>query len=257
MGQSAVNNSFQKASSTNVGAGLLVCNNEATTKIVQSSLEKVAISTEVCSDAAMCLKLVGRRKFEVVFVDFFQAEDAYVAIQHVRASTSSRTAVVIAITINAAQSREAFTAGAQFVVQQPITSSGVDTVLKAAYGLIIRERRRYFRCPVESEIIGQRNTEGAWSGRVLNISEGGLCILPAVPLASGDMLEIELRLPETSIEVSAGCQVKWTDVSGRAGLQFRSMSSDVGADLQHWLAQQLEATFTVPPKPITHQRSVN
>lgn len=242
----------------NIAVGLLVGSDQSNATIVQDCLAKVAIASEWCRDAENCLRIVSRRKFEVVFVDFALGEQAITTIEHVKSAPSTRTAVVVGITANPEQSRKAFSYGAQFVVEQPVTISAVEAVLKAAYGLIVRERRRYFRCTIEAELIAHRSTEAAWTGQLLNISEGGLCMLPPHPLSPGESLHVDLRLPNTSIEISAHCDVQWSDVSGRVGLKFVSISSEAKSDLQCWLSAKLEAAFPVPPSllstPVSDRR---
>src|SRR5207245_8714363 len=140
--------------------------------MVADALTHVAIAAEKCTDASACFEVVKRRRFEVVFVDFSSASEL---IEAIRSSPSNRTAVLIAITDNSEHSNRAFGTGVHFVLQQPVSRSSIDSILRAAYGLIMRERRRYFRCPLEVAVVGQRPHEDEWSGHSINISEGGIC----------------------------------------------------------------------------------
>ncbi|HVZ18768.1 MAG TPA: PilZ domain-containing protein [Terriglobales bacterium] len=122
---------------------------------------------------------------------------------------------------------------------QPISRSSIDSIIRAAYGLIIRERRRYFRCPIDVRIVAHRRTEAAWVGRTVNVSEDGLCIAAPVQLTPGDLVELEFKLPQSSLEIGAEARVQWCNQTGRAGLRFLRLEHDARSDLQHWLTEQL------------------
>ena len=62
---------------------------------------------------------------------------------------------------------------------RPLSAASIDLSLKAAYGLMIRERRRYFRCPVEVRVAILRAAMQTVHGHTVNISEGGLSITTA------------------------------------------------------------------------------
>lgn len=220
-----------------VGVALIVTPNQALATLVREALQSVAIDSERCDGAVTCFDRVKNARFEAAFVDFHVAATA---IDAIRSSASNRTAIVVAITANIEQSNLAFARGVHFVVQQPVSRSSLDGIIRAAYGLIIRERRRYFRCPLEVDIVAQRRTEAAWSGQISNVSEGGLCISGPASLKAGEPLEVEFKLPKSSVEISAECDVQWADSAGRAGLRFVRMHRESRSDLMHWLTDQLD-----------------
>jgi CheY-like chemotaxis protein len=234
-------NAAPTAEPAKVGTSLIVTTDAAIATLISQALESVAISSESCHDAGECSTRVSRNRYEVVFIDFSLGAVATRAIDTIRSATSTRTSVVIAITANAEQSNQAFSCGAHFIIQQPITRSAVDSILRAAYGLIIRERRRYFRCPVSVSINAHRRTEGEWVGRLANVSEGGLCILAPISLTPGESLELKFKLPQSNIDISAGGEVLWADGKGRVGLQFTRIDRESQSDLHHWLTDQLDA----------------
>src|SRR5260370_29352245 len=66
--------------------------------------------------------------------------------------SSNEPAVLFSVSDNQAETTDAFKAGSTFVLRRPLSAASIDLSLKAAYGLIVRERRRYFRCPVEAPV---------------------------------------------------------------------------------------------------------
>jgi PAS domain-containing protein len=220
-----------------VGRALIVTTDTALAAVVQEALTSVAIDSERCDGTVTSFGRVRNARFEAAFIDFHLAAPT---IEAIRSSPSNRTAIVIAITTNPEQSKQAFARGVHFVVQQPLSRSSLDAIVRAAYGLIVRERRRYFRCPLEVGMVAHRTTEAAWSGQASNVSEGGMCISGPTSLKTGEALEVEFRLPVSSAEISAECDVQWADENGRAGLRFIRMRQESRSDLMHWLTDQLD-----------------
>lgn len=228
------------ASLANVAKGLLVTINNSISSAVQMGLARVGISTETCADSASCQHVLGRRKFEIAFVDFALGADAELAVDNLRASPTTKNSVIVAITENSEQAKRAFTLGVTFQVRQPISDIELDNVLRAAYGLVLRERRRYFRCYVDAPVLAYRATETAWRGQLANISEDGMCITAPLPLIAGEGVNVEAKIPSSTIEISARCEVLWSDASYRTGLRFLDLPPGTRGDLNYWLTDQLE-----------------
>ncbi|HVZ17304.1 MAG TPA: PilZ domain-containing protein [Terriglobales bacterium] len=223
--------------------GLVVTQNPSIQQTASNSLRNFSISSETCSTLLDFQRKLARNRYEVFIVDCDITGQTIPLIQELRANTSSRTAVVIAVTRSDIQSAQAFVCGAQFTVQVSLMQTALDRVLRAAYGMIVREQRRYFRCPIDTEFIAHRSTETAWKAKLVNISEGGFCFDSPVSLRQGEFIEAQIRLPKSSIELASRCQVQWTKENGRAGVRFLNLSNESKSDLQHWLARQLETIF--------------
>jgi hypothetical protein len=225
-----------------VGSALIVSRDKTIASLTISALSKYAISADVCLKEELPRR-ISRSRYELLVIDWESDVAAMEVLDTVRSAPSMRTAVVLAIVPNSGKASEASAIGAHFVLQPPISRVALDNVIRAAFGLIVRERRRYFRCPIDISVIAHRRTEGAWQGRLANISEGGMCILPPVSLRPGEHLTVEFVLPSSSAEISAECDVQWADAEGRVGLQFERISPQAKSDLQHWLTQQLDAVL--------------
>ena len=161
-----------------MGRVLLICNDSVSIQQVVEGMQQFAIATEVSSEIRMALGLLNRQKFEAVVVDFGLGQ-AREILGHVRLSPSNRTAVTFAIVDP--QKPSSFQIPPTFVMEKPLSANTVGRTLKAAFGLIVRERRRSFRCPVA--IAALVLTEGKEARcHVVNISEGGMAIAgsPAV-----------------------------------------------------------------------------
>ena len=175
------------------------------------------------------------QKFEAVIVDLLLGESAHTMLDQVRVSRSNRTAVVFTISGSHAGSAEAFKAGSSFVLERPLSMASISRMLKAAYGLIVRERRRYFRCPVSVPAEVHRAGVNDILCQTLNISEGGMAMTVPVPLKSGVLVSVHFQLPNRPFQFDAQSFICWSHEQGRVGLQFASPSGIWKSELREWL----------------------
>jgi len=163
----------------------------------------------------MAFRLLDRKKFEAVIVDFGlgQAEQM---LERVRLSEINRTVVTFAITDPLKP--EAFEIQANFVMAKPLSANLVGRTLKAAFGLMVRERRRYFRCPTAIAAVVQSNGK-EFSCHVVNISEKGMAVTELPSLKPGSQLRVLFTLPGQRAQFIVESEVCWHDEKGRAGLR--------------------------------------
>jgi len=230
-------------SSESAVRALLVSSDPPTIEQLSQSLQELAASTEVCTDIPSAIRLVNTRKFETVVVDLKLGEQSRSLLERVRLSPSNHTTVAFAITRSAKESAMAFEAGSNFVFERPLSPLALARTLKAAYGLIVRERLRYFRCPSSiPAIIGQED-QGWIQAEAVNISQGGVAIVTSASLKSGTKVNVQLTIPGHANQFSVESEVCWCDAKGRAGLRFLSLSQERSAELKEWLACRLEQSL--------------
>jgi PilZ domain-containing protein len=219
-----------------MGRVLLICNDSAVIQQVAEGMQQFAIATQVCDEIRMALPLLSRQKFEAVIVDCGLGQTDEL-LEHVRLSQTNRTAVTFAIT----DPRKPLSLGHQpnFLMDKPLSASSVGRTLKAAFGLIVRERRRSFRCP--TTIPAVLLTDGKTADcHVVNISEGGMAISESPPLKPGGQVRVQFTLPGQCDPFTVESEVCWYDEKGRAGLRSLLIPSEQKSILQGWLAARLE-----------------
>jgi hypothetical protein len=247
-------NAAAPAPSASVGSVLLVSNDAGAIKQLSASAEQLAMFPEVHVEVGAALAALSRRKFEAVIVDLQLGDQARTVLEKARLSPSNRTAVIFAISDSDAETAGAFKDGSNFVMRRPLSPASIDRSLKVAYGLIVRERRRYFRCPVEIMAAIYSPGMPAVHGRTLNISEGGVAINTSLSLKPGVQVKLQFTLPDHEIQFEVESTVCWSK-EGYLGFQFTSLSSQLTYELQEWLARRLEETF---PESVTDKfRSLN
>ncbi len=217
---------------------LLVSADPITIQQFSHALQEFSISTDVCQEMSAAVRLLNRQKFDAVIVDFLLGEQSELILDEVHLSSSNRTAVTFAISGNNAEGT-ALRKRSEFVVERPLSTRSIRSTLKPAYGLILRERRRYFRCSISIPITILRQSMPEVLCDSVNISEGGMAVSTFVPLNTGECVQIQFTLPDHKGPILAESRICWLK-SGRLGVRFVSLSEEHKSELQGWLSQKLE-----------------
>jgi hypothetical protein len=198
------------------------------------------MSPEVCSDISAALQLLNRRRFEAVIIDVQVLEQAKGVLQQIHLSPSNKTAVTFSFSNTDEESSALFKAGSSFVLKRPVSTESINHTMKVAYGMIVRERRRYFRCPVAIPLLVRKQDMQEVQCQSLNLSEGGMAMITLVPLQPGTQAAVQFTLPGSDSIFVAKSVICWYDENSRAGLQFLALSGEQKSELQDWLSRRLE-----------------
>jgi len=222
-----------------IGLALLVSADPATIQQFSRALQELSISPDVCQEVPASIRLLNRRKFDAVIIDLELGEQSGVILDELRLSSSNRSAVTFAISGSDAEAIAAFRKRLGFVFERPLSTQSIHSTLKPAYGLILRERRRYFRCPIAIPIVIQRRTMPEVRCHSINISEGGMAVSTFVPLNPGEEVHVRFTLPGHKVPFLAESTICWGK-TGHLGVRFVSLSPQHKSDLQGWLSGKLE-----------------
>jgi ActR/RegA family two-component response regulator len=225
-----------------IAAALLVSADPVTIRQFGYALQELSISPDVCQEVSASIRLLNCRKFDAVIVDLQLGEQSAAVLDAVRLSASNRTAVTFAISGSDAEASAAFHKGSGLVFERPLSPESIRNTLKPAYGLILRERRRYFRCPVSVPIVIIRRNNPEVRCYSLNISEGGMAVSTFVPLSPGEYVQVQFTLPDQEVPFVADSKVCWWK-TGHLGVRFVFFLSRRQSELQDWLSQKLEETL--------------
>jgi hypothetical protein len=229
-----------------MGRVLLVCNDSAAVQQLSEGLQTLAIATDVCDNIGLGLRLLNRKKFEAVIVDL-GLDQSEQMLDQVRVSPSNQTAVTFALTVPDKAAK--FVTHPNFVMEKPLSPDVVGRTLKAAFGLIVRERRRYFRCPTAAEATIESDGKKA-SCQLVNISEGGMALAKSPSLKPGEQVKVLFMMPGVPVQFTVETEVCWHNEQGRTGLRSLTMPPEQRSALQGWLAAKLEEDF---PESVARQ----
>ena len=204
-------------------------------------LEAAELKVEGCFAPGEAMLQLKVKKFDAVLIDCASVPDANDIIEALRHGKSNRRAVAFAITEDPHDSQQAFKAGANFVIEKPIQAERAVRSLRAALGLILRERRRYFRCPLNASLTLQQGEAHEFQWSIDNVSEGGLgAVVPEYSTRVGAAsVFISFKLPQTGQLIAGKADIVWTR-QGKAGLQFQALRPESRVELDRYLAKRFE-----------------
>ena len=136
--------------------------------------------------------------------------------------------------------QEAFQSGANFVLQKPLTPLNATRCFNAALNFMVRERRRYFRHPVEMtvRIILPNTTE--LTATSTNVSEGGMAVRLVGKLPKDAQGKLQFSLPGSNTSLELKGQIAWSDGTGHAGIRFVEVPQSSQYQLDKWLTERMQ-----------------
>lgn len=220
-----------------VGNALLVSDDSMNIHQLSRALGEMSIRPDICREVPEALRLLHTRKFDAIIVDSHLGTQSASILEEVRSSASNRTSVTFAISGVDVDSN--LRKLSSFVFDEPVSSESVRRTLRAAYGLVLRERRRYFRCPICIPVLILKRPTGDLRCHSINISEGGLALNTSVSLNPGEEVQLQFALPGRQEPWIIGGTICWGKVE-RFGVRITTISPERKSELQEWLARKLE-----------------
>jgi DNA-binding response OmpR family regulator len=179
---------------------------------------------------------LGQAKYEAVLVDFDTVPETLTILAGVRKSRGNRNALVFAVATDTANRHQALRQGANFIFERPVDAKEIRRVLYAAYDLMARESRRYFRCTAElPALLGQANVATDLRCTTINLSSNGMALRTPSSLHLGEVVQIALFLPGAGDAVRASGTVVWDDKHGKTGINFQCGIPRDRSELDAWL----------------------
>jgi DNA-binding response OmpR family regulator len=222
---------------------LLLSQDPNLVRVVKPTLEKLSIDVELCKEARAATDLLISEKFDAVIVDCDDLVGGLEVLQGLRETPSNRNSVTFAI-LNGKKTttQDAFTMGANFVLQKPISVLNASRCFNAAVNFMIKERRRYFRQPIAMAVkvvLGDKQ----WKAESTNISEGGIALTMREALPKGETFQLKFTVAEVSLNMEVEAEVAWADMKGRVGLRFQNVPASSQQQLERWLDDRMEKEF--------------
>jgi DNA-binding response OmpR family regulator len=230
-----------RSPATTIGVrALLVSGEIPTIDTLCEYMGKMAMHVDVCSDFASATGKLCHSKFEALVVDFKERAAALELLKKAREMTSHKAAVVLAILNCNEEMPSAFRAGASFVLVKPLSPAVLMRTLKVSYPLMVNEKRRSFRCPLQVPVYISIASQAEVVTTSINISEVGIALSRSPALQAGDRVVLRLTLPRTQATIRIAAEVCWRDAAGLAGMEFVQVPGAVKEQLVSWLGARLE-----------------
>jgi DNA-binding response OmpR family regulator len=221
---------------------LLVTLDSVLADTITNISRELSIDVQTSTSVGEVPEELASTKYEALFLDFDTVTETAPILDILRGSPSNRPALIFAVATGAAQKQQALQQGANFVLERPLAAAEVRRSLYAAYDLMARERRRYFRYSVEYPLLLERSGSGTdLSCNTINISNSGLAVSTPSTLLPGERINLVLLLREPELAVRGAGSVVWDDRHGKAGINFQCASPAGQVAFNSWLDSRFSA----------------
>ncbi len=219
---------------------LLISRDACLLGVLRPALEKISVDVQVCAESERSNDLLAKCKFDAVIIDCDDMQNGFDMLKTLRQSQSNAKSVAFAVLNGKTTTQKAFQSGANFVMQKPLTPLQAARCFNAALNFMVRERRRYYRQPVDMPLQVIMPNMPDLTATATNVSEGGMAIRVLGKLAKDAKGRFRFTLPETNISLELNGQVAWADGTSHAGIRFTEVPQSSQYQLDKWLTDRLQ-----------------
>ena len=234
---------YERAPRTSVGSALVMTTDNRLSEQLLRAFKEINVATVSTSLVRDSIELIHGHKFEAFVLDTALDTPFLDLLSEIRSSSSNSMAVIMVIAPPGPVCELAQQGGANFILEQPLTFNTILRTLKAAYGMLVREYRRYFRFPIKLPVTVWSSLTAEVQGETVDISEDGMAIRLPYSLGADTDLVIRIRLSARAKELTTRAKIIRTAEGGLAGIRFVEISSFAKAQLHEWLSLRLEDKF--------------
>jgi DNA-binding response OmpR family regulator len=219
---------------------LLLSRDTEVFRVLRPTLEKLSIEIAICQEAKEASEILISEKFDAVIVDCDDLPGGVAVLEGLRATPTNKNCVTFAI-VNGKKTttQEAFGMGVNFVLHKPLSALNATRCFNAALNSMLRERRRYFRHPVQMPVCIKLDDKEL-KATSTNISEGGMAVLLHQALDKNATPRLQFTLPGTGHTLDVDTVIAWADLKGYVGLRFLHLAQASQVLLENWLDEQME-----------------
>lgn len=233
---------------------LVVCAELQGTRVLDGVLREMNIKGEHCNEVTSAGSRLESEAFDIVIVDCKNEAPALKLIGGIRKSKRNKNTLAIALLGSENNVRAVFATGCNFVLYKPLSALHVAESLRAARGLIRREKRRSKRVRLQGRAsISYAATENA-PAQLLDLSEDGIKIRAENRLPPGSKVYFQFNLPGQVAAIRLSARMIWQDESGSVGFSFADVPQASRRLLNEWLNSNQAIEIQIEPEEETEGR---
>jgi DNA-binding NarL/FixJ family response regulator len=221
---------------------LLVCADAASVQELRQVLDELKIQVEVCPTVVRAAVRLAQDRFDLIIVDWAKQSDVISLLQESRTSIVNANSLAVVVVDGQESIREMFALGVNFALYKPVSYERVLSTLRAAQGVLFRDKRRKARATVHTqatiEYAGVENDRAT----LVDLAEDGMAVNFGKRLPPTCKVYFQFQLPGQSVTVRLSGVVMWQDWNGRAGVQFVDVPGTSRRILSGWLQSNLADT---------------
>lgn len=227
-------------------SALLLSQDIETLRVMRRVLDECRVRHESSAASHAAMDVLNKRKFDAIIVDCDERSGGKDVLRKVRETPSNKRAITFAIINNGTTVQDAFALGANFVLDKPLSPERAARSFRAAHGLMMRERRRYFRHKVKIGVSLFLPSGHEVKCMLSNLSETGMAVDIAQHFEQNTQVRVQFNLPATTHRVEAKGEIAWQDNAKQAGIRFLHIDQKQQRELEQWLAKRFDTTKSGP-----------
>jgi|SRR5271169_1138842 len=216
---------------------LVVCSDQDSASLLTLVLSELGMAAEHTSSISRGLELLEGQHFDVIVLDYRADQSSEQFLARLRQSAKNRASMLIVIVDSEFNARPVFGLGANFVLYRPLSAERTRISLRAARGLMRRERRRAPRMPLSSTANVACPGAPELNALMTDLSDGGTLLQTENRIPPACKVYFEFALPGQQQLVRLSGEVAWQDSSGRTGIRFLDVPQSSRRLIQTWLQQ--------------------
>jgi DNA-binding response OmpR family regulator len=241
---------------------LLLSRDDDVIRVLRRVLTDLEIEVQVCTAPDAATEELARRKWDAIIIDCDDCHGALDVLRSVRQGNSNKTSTAFAIINGVTSVRNAFEMGANLALEKPITADRALHSFRAVHGMMLAERRRYYRHPVEMAVRLRYEDKETKAVRevladAINLSEGGMAVQlksASVPSDTKAVATLQFMLPGSTTWIETKGTIAWADGEGQAGIRFENPPYSVKDQMTRWFNQKMGIVEKKPAKPEAAKR---
>jgi hypothetical protein len=217
---------------------LVVCADRDSSGLLALILTELGMTVEQTPSFSRGLELLETQRYDGIVLDYRADQSSEQFLARLRQSTKNHSSMLIAVVDSEFNARPIFGLGANFVLYRPLSSERTRISLRAARGLMRRERRRAPRAPVNSTASVVYPGAPESTAVLTDLSHGGTLLQTSDRLPPAGKVYFEFELPGQRQPVRLSGEVAWQDSTGRTGIRFLNVPQSSRRLIQAWLQQK-------------------
>lgn len=201
-----------------------------------SWLKNMGIRPMVFEQVAPALETLRKQRVDAIFVDW-NLDQEFSVLQEMRATPGGRKLIGMALISTEAPIREAFRLS-DFVLEKPLVQQRIEHTLRAAHGIMVRDRMQYTRLPLATEAMVFNCQARSAAAVATNVSQTGIALESSAQFVAGEIVQIHFQVPGLPQPLACRAKAIWSDGRSKAGFSFLEMKSSDREALSCWIENQ-------------------
>lgn len=222
---------------------MVVDDDPTTLMLIKAGLERLEAEVFAWSESRQAAERLAAERFDLFMVDaHMPGMDGFELTRRIRSSrlNSGVPVVMLTATDDGETMREGFKSGITFFLGKPVKFSRLRSLLEAARGSAMKEKRRHVRIPFQTAVLC-RFGEQRFKAESVDLGGSGMAFQPSGGLEEGQVLEVSFELPGQGLPLYLNAKVLRHEPPDGVAVEFVNLSSEGRTALKNFFAGLMQS----------------